>query len=152
LLSGALVALAAPSHAQTSPADALSWMAGCWIRVNGASTVEEQWMAPKGGMLLGVSRTTAAGRTREYEQLKIVAAGDTLVYGALPSRQAYTEFRATKVGNREVVFENLKNDFPQRIGYRASGDSLLAYIEGPQGGTTRRIPFPYVRTSCPGPK
>lgn len=102
--------------------------------------------------MLGVSRTVNAGKVREFEQLKIFAAGDTVVYGALPSRQSYSEFRAITVQEREVVFENLKHDFPQRIGYRAAGDSLLAYIEGPQGASTRRIPFAYVRTTCPDGK
>jgi len=150
ILAGFLAAV--PLHAQTSPADGLTWMAGCWIRMAGTTTVEEQWMAPKGGLLLGMSRTTSGGRTREYEQLKIFVVGDTIVYGALPSRQAYSEFRTTTVRPNEVVFENLKHDFPQRIGYRAVADSLHAYIEGPQGATTRRIPFSYVRTPCPGAK
>lgn len=102
--------------------------------------------------MLGVSRTVNAGNVREFEQLRIFTVGDTIVYGALPSRQSYSEFRTTTVREREVVFEDLKHDFPQRIGYRAAGDSLLAYIEGSQGASTRRIPFAYVRTSCPDGK
>jgi hypothetical protein len=48
-----------------------------------------------------------------------------------------------------VVFENAQNDFPQKIGYERRGaDSLVAWISGPRGGTTRRIDFPYKRISC----
>ena len=126
-------------------------MAGCWARTTATSVVEEQWMAPRGGTLLGISRTTANGAVREYEYLRIFANGDTLVYAAAPSGQAYTEFRSKTIDAREIVFENLKHDFPQRIGYKAgSRDSLLAYIEGPNGGTTRRINFLLVRATCPG--
>lgn len=128
----------------------VGWIAGCWTRATATATIEEQWMVPRGGALIGMSRTTANGAVREYEFLRIFAAGDTLVYAATPSGQAYSEFRSVTVGAREVVFENLKHDFPQRIGYKALGrDSLLAYIEGPSGGKTRRIDYPYVRAACP---
>lgn len=107
-------------------------------------------MSPRGGMMLGVGRTMAGGSVREYEFLRVFAAGDTLVYGSIPSRQSYAEFREKTITDREVIFENLAHDFPQRIGYRSSGsDSLIAFIEGPRAGTVRRIEYPYARTPCP---
>lgn len=138
-------------HAQsTGPSDRVSWMAGCWIRMTATSVIEEQWMAPRAGALIGMSRTTANGAVREYEFLRVFAAGDTLVYAATPSGQSYTEFRSIHVGASAVTFENLKHDFPQRIGYKALGrDSLVAFIEGPRGGTNRRIEYPYTRAKCP---
>ncbi len=136
--------------ARSSPVDQLAWLAGCWERVSGATVVEEQWMAPRGGMMLGMGRTVVGGRVREYEMLRVFEAGDTLVYGSTPSGQAYAEFRAPTIGDRSVVFENRSHDFPQRIGYRAiRSDSLIAFIEGPRGGTVRRIEFPYARVACP---
>ncbi len=143
-------AQSAPSVDASTPADRLSWMSGCWSRTNGATIVEEQWMSPRGGTLLGTGRTTVNGRTREYEFLRVFTAGDTLVYGSIPSGQTYAEFSAKSVGERDIVFENLQHDFPQRIGYRAVGtDSLVAFIEGPRGGSIRRIEFPYRRATCP---
>lgn len=134
----------------SAPADRLAWMSGCWSRTNGATVVEEQWMAPRGGVLLGMGRTTVNGRVLEYEFLRVFTAGDTLVYGSIPSGQTYAAFRAKTIGARDIVFENLQHDFPQRIGYRAvNADSLIAFIEGPRGGTVRRTEFPYRRVSCP---
>lgn len=134
-----------------TPSDKIGWMSGCWARTKAASVVEEQWMAPRGGTLMGMSRTTANGSVREYEHLRIFTSGDTLVYASTPSGQTYTEFRSKLIGAREIVFENLTHDFPQRIGYKSvSRDSLLAYIEGPNGTTTRRINFPMARAACPG--
>jgi len=49
-----------------------------------------------------------------------------------------------------VVFENLQHDFPQRVGYKRDGDALLAWIEGPRNGQTRRIEFPYRKVGCAG--
>jgi hypothetical protein len=38
--------------------------------------------------------------------------------------------------------------FPKKIGYKRSGDSLTAWIEGPMGGQARRIEFPYTKGDC----
>jgi hypothetical protein len=129
----------------------LQWLAGCWQRKLGSATIEEHWMSPAGGVLLGTSRTTVVGLNRGYEFLRIFSSGDTIVYVASPSGQKTTEFRSTKVSEGEVLFENPTHDFPQKIGYRAVGpDSLHAFIEGPRNGETRRIDYPYARAVCPG--
>ena len=108
-------------------------------------------MAPRGGAMLGVSRTVRDGAVVEYEFLRIVAAGDTLVYDALPSGQSRTEFRALPAGDgAEVVFANPAHDFPQRVAYRRVGaDSIVARIEGTRGGQARTVSFPFRRVSCP---
>jgi hypothetical protein len=49
-----------------------------------------------------------------------------------------------------VIFENPAHDFPQRVGYKRDGDSLLAWIEGAVNGKSRRVEFPYRRASCAG--
>jgi hypothetical protein len=130
--------------------DQVAWFAGCWSRTTASSVVEEQWMAPRGGAMLGMSRTVANNTVREFEHLRIFTAGDTLVYASTPSRQQYTEFRSKTITADEIVFENPTHDFPQRIGYkRISRDSIHAYIEGNANGTPRRVNFPYARATCP---
>lgn len=129
------------------------WMAGCWRRETPRRIVEEQWMAPDAGLMLGASRTVAAtdGALVEYEQTRIEAHGDTLTFTARPSRQAEASFHAIEVSDSSIVFENKNHDFPQRIGYRRVGaDSLAAWIEGVRNGETRRVEFPYGRVACPG--
>jgi len=143
--------LVTTASAQRAPADTLRWMAGCWQSTRGTTTIEENWMAPRGGALFGVSRTSDGTRVQEFEFLHIFASRDTLVYAAMPSGQARTEFRARTVGAREIVFENPTHDFPTRVGYQrtTAGDSLIAFIEGMRGGTLRRITFPYRKVACP---
>ncbi|HYW30321.1 MAG TPA: DUF6265 family protein, partial [Gemmatimonas sp.] len=75
-------------------------MSGCWQRNTPTSTVEEQWMVPRGGTLMGMSRTAAGDREREYEFLRVFVMRDSLVYGSTPSGQAYAEFRAASSANR----------------------------------------------------
>jgi len=129
----------------------LAWLQGCWETSAAADqSVEEHWMAPRGGTMIGTSRTVRGGATVEYEFVMIRERGEQLVYVAHPSGQPSAEFVAGTVTDSRAVFENPAHDFPQRIGYERSGTSLNAWIEGTRNGEPRRIAFPYHRVSCPG--
>jgi hypothetical protein len=142
----ALVMVAGSVHAETI--DSLAWLQGCWGR-EGKSVVEENWMAPRGGSMIVVSRTTRDGLLITYELILLHVRDGALIYEAHPSGQDVAEFRVIEMGEGRVVFENSVHDFPQRIGYRAVGsDSLYAWIEGEKDGKTRRLEFPYARVSC----
>lgn len=133
-----------------SPVEGLSWLAGCWERRSGWTVTDEQWMTPRGGTMLGTSRTTRGDALVEYEFMRIFATRvDTVVFAAHPSRQRPTEFRGRAFPRREISFENRAHDFPQRIAYRAVGDdSLHAWIEGTAKGRPRRVDFRYRRVPC----
>lgn len=134
-----------------SGVESVAWLQGCWELVSPGRTTEEQWMAPRGGSMVGVSRTVREGRLREYELVVIREEGEQLVYEAHPSGQPPATFLSTSLGHDSVVFENPDHDFPQRIGYDRTGpDSLLAWIEGEQRGRARRVEFPYSRAQCAG--
>lgn len=145
---------AAPRQApDTDRVQSLAWLAGCWEAAGAARTVEEHWMAPRGGTMLGVSRTTqrkgASSATTEHEFLRIFVREGKLVYAALPSGQTGAEFTESALGEAEVVFSNSNHDFPQTIRYRRAGaDSLHARVEGTMGGSTRGFDFRYRRVTC----
>src|SRR6185369_3206986 len=102
LVAGLLVTFPVVAHTQARvPADTLRWMAGCWQSTRGVVTIEEHWMPPRGGELLGVGRTSDATRVQEFEFVRIYASHDTLVYAATPSVQTRAEFRAKTVGPGE---------------------------------------------------
>ena len=129
----------------------VTWLQGCWAAQEGDRTVEEQWLAPRASSMLGVARTTHGSMLTDYEMMLIRERGDRLSYEAHPSNQEPAVFMSTVVGDRSIEFENLKHDFPQRVGYRrVSRDRLLAWIEGPQGARTRHIDFTYERVPCAG--
>jgi hypothetical protein len=136
--------------AQSADVAALSWMSGCWRQESDSRTVDEMWMAPSGDGMLGMSRTVAKGRIAEHEFLQIRAQAGRVVYIARPSGQPEATFTASKLGPREVVFENPAHDFPQRIIYRLQADgSIAARIEGTRDGRIRGIDFPMKRVTCP---
>ena len=146
-----LVALgsAAPGLPGSAPIDQVAWIAGCWQRGSGSVVVEEQWMRPRGGTMMGMGRTVRGDSTVEWEHLRIATEGDTLVYHAIPSGQAPAAFRAISVSADAVTFEDKAHDFPQRVIYRRAGaDSLHARVEGIMRGQPRGIDFRYQRASC----
>jgi hypothetical protein len=112
-------------------------------------TIEEHWLPPRGGTMLGMGRTVRDGRTIEYESIVIRIENSRLAYEAHPSGQASAVFLAGPITGERVVFENPAHDFPQRVGYERRGDDgLLAWVEGTQNGRTRRSEFPYQRVAC----
>ena len=40
--------------------ESLTWLAGTWVERTVNATTEEQWLAPAGGLMLGVNRTVAS--------------------------------------------------------------------------------------------
>ena len=130
--------------------DRLTWMQGCWEMTSGARLVEEHWTRPRGGIMLGVGRTTRDGQLVEYEHVVIRLSDGALAYEAHPSGQPSAVFTTREMDDTSVVFENATHDFPQRVGYRKQGDAgLQAWVEGSINGRAQRIDFTYVRVACP---
>ena len=130
----------------------VSWLTGCWLNTARGAVIEEQWMAPRGGVMVGMGRTVRADTLREYELVLVRDQGSELAYEAHPSGQPTATFRSTVVSDSQVVFRNPDHDYPQEVGYRRLGaDSLLAWIDGTVGTRSRRIEFPYRRVSCGAP-
>ena len=126
----------------------LKFLTGCWSLEVKGRRVEEHWLAPAGGSLMGVSRTVVNGKTTEFEFLQIRDLPEGLTYIAKPSNQPEARFVASSKTADEIVFENPKHDFPQRIRYRVTADSLHARVEGTLNGKERGIDFPYTRAAC----
>ena len=128
----------------------LSWLAGCWEANLRGRQVNEQWMKPGGGIMLGMARTVAQGKAAEFEFTQIREDKDgAIYYVAKPSGQAEASFKLVKLQNKEAVFENPQHDFPQRIIYRLQPDgSLFARVEATVNGQLRGIDYPYKRAKC----
>src|SRR5262249_23117558 len=106
------------SAAEPDPVSHLGWMAGCWGSRTATKVIEEYWMAPAGGLMMGMSRTVVRDSAREFEQLRIESRKGAPTYVAHPSGQAEAAFTAIAVSDTAVLFANPTHDFPQRIGYR----------------------------------
>lgn len=141
--------LRAQSATPSADVAQLRWLAGCWELRTPTRVTQESWIAPAGGLMLGVSRTVVRDVAREFEFLRIELRDGKPTYVAQPGGGPPTAFAATFVSDTAVRFENPQHDFPQGISYRRAGsDSLIASIDGPQGGAPRTMRFPMRRISC----
>ena len=108
----------------------LAWIAGHWSGQTDEIVMEENWMAPSGGVMLGLHRDVRRGQPAFFEYLRITARNGRLVYVASPRGTGTTEFVLVSLEGQRAIFENLEHDFPQRIIYSREGDRLTARVEG----------------------
>lgn len=127
LAMAAAAALAAGSPAAT--VDDLAWLAGQWSREADGRWTEESWTPPRGGVMLGHSRSGRGDALREFEFLRIAAGADGVAaYIAQPGGGAPVAFALLRQEGTSATFENAAHDYPQRIHYARNGDTLTATI------------------------
>jgi hypothetical protein len=112
--------------------DDLAWMAGRWTATIEGVQMEEIWLAPSGGLLLGMHRDVSAKRT-SFEFLRIAETKDGIAYLAQPGGKAPTAFALAESSAHRVVFANPQHDFPKRILYWLDAGNLCARVEGDGG-------------------
>lgn len=152
LLDAGAVLAQLPPSADRESVQRLDWLSGCWEQRSSRRVIEEQWMAPRGGIMLGMSRTLRGDSVVAFEHTRVFERSSHLVFHALPSGQTPAEFVSTIVTDTSVTFENLTHDFPQRVLYRrVTADSVAARVEGVQNGKLGGIDFGYRRTQCGPP-
>ena len=128
--------LVAASPAAT--VDDLAWMAGQWSREEGERWTEESWTSPRGGVMLGYSRSGRGESLREFEFLRLQVGEDGVVaYIAQPGGAPPVAFRLVQHDAASATFENAAHDYPQRIRYVREGERLTATISKIDGSGAR---------------
>ncbi|WP_129794109.1 DUF6265 family protein [Sphingosinicella sp. CPCC 101087] len=129
-----LLALALAAASPAPAASDLGWMAGTWEMVSGERWSEEHWSVPRGGAMIGYSRSGRGEEPSEFEHLRIERGEDGVpVYLAAPGGRAVVSFRLVESGGSNATFANPSHDFPQRIAYRREGDTMVATISAADG-------------------
>jgi hypothetical protein len=149
----ALTVVVVPCAALHGQIARAAWLAGCWearsASASGGMVVEEQWMAPRGRTMISMGRTVHGDTLVDFEQVVLREENGQLEYEAHPFDQPMGIFLSTQMTPTTLIFENPLHDFPQRIGYTLRGsDSLIAWIDGKVGGTSRRVEFRYAKVRC----
>ena len=140
-------ALSSQDPPAATSVEALDWLAGGWELEQDGAQVEEHWIAPKGGCLLGVGRTITQGKTVFFEFLRIEQRKDGLFYVAHPAaRSPGTDFVLTSAKDGAWTFENPGHDFPKLIRYtREANGGLTAHLEAVEHGQPAAQDFHYTR-------
>jgi len=146
-LSAAAIALAQDAQPKAPRIEDLAWLTGNWSLNQNEVTVEEHWIAPAGGTMLAVGRTSTAEKTLFFEFLRIETRKDGLYYVAQPKGNSPgTDFKLTKMIEHSVKFENPAHDFPKSLEYTLHADgTLLAHLEGLEDGKPAEDDFQYSR-------
>jgi hypothetical protein len=137
-----LIGAAALLMAQSAPPAAsiadLAWMSGRWTSEANGRWTEEVWTEPRGGVMLGHSRSGRGESLREWEFLRLAPGeGGTPTYYAQPGGRPPVAFRLVAQDSNSATFENPSHDYPQRIRYRRHGRSLVAIISSIDGSGER---------------
>src|SRR5262245_65665454 len=104
LTSVALAAAMAGAAAPDPEGDVakLEWMAGDWGSDDGKVQMEEHWLAPKGGAMLGLHRDVSGGKMVEFEFLRMEKTPDGGVYFARPRGRPGARVRLALCAARRV--------------------------------------------------
>lgn len=134
ILAAALLIAAAPA----AKVDDLAWMAGSWSVETDGRWTEEYWTIPRGGVMLGASRSGRGETLREFEFLRVQAGKDGLLACiAQPGGGAPVAFSLAAHDAMSATFENPAHDYPQRIRYAREGDVMTATISAIDGSKAR---------------
>jgi hypothetical protein len=146
-LAAAALLLIGAANPETADADDLAWLAGTWLAEEaGGAWTEENWSAPRGGVMLGTSLAGKGGEAGWFEFMRI-AAGENkrLAFHAAPGGAPASAFPLVRLDGKEAVFENPAHDYPTCIVYRREGEMLHATISGAGGAKPRSWRFRKLR-------
>lgn len=134
LIAGVALLLMGQAPPPAPRVDDLAWMSGRWEASGNGRWTEENWSTPRGGMMIGYSRSSRANVGNDFEFLRLAPGPDgTPTYYAQPNGGPPVPFRLVSLNGQEATFENPDHDYPQRIRYRRFGRSMAAIISSIDG-------------------
>ena len=149
IVAGLLVAGAADAP-PPNPIARLAWLAGDWVSEGNGRWTEEQWSAPRGGLMLGLGRSGKAERAMGFEFMRIAIEPDGAVtFWGAPGGTRSVPFRLIDEGAAAATFANPQHDFPKKITYRREGDMLIATVTGDDPANAQS--WTYSRREVPPP-
>ena len=117
---------------------AASWLLGNWENKAVDGTLTEYWGKVNDSTFQAQSYFIKEKDTVHFESILLQQKGENLTYTATVKGQNNDKpvaFKLTTATDKQVSFENLKHDYPQKISYtQITPDSLVAKISGIQQG------------------
>lgn len=114
------------------------WLIGSWGNSTKEGDLTESWNQLNDSTLSGKTTFISGKDTLFTETIEIIQVNDSLLYNTKVSNQnegKKVSFKVSTLTESQIVFENPKHDFPQKITYiKISSDSLVAKISGKKNG------------------
>lgn len=115
-----------------------NWLLGKWETKTADGNLSESWKQLNDSTFQGESFFIKNKDTLHFETLTLQQKGEELFYNATVKGQNENKavtFKMTSETEKQLVFENPKHDYPQKITYnQIKKDSLVASISGVQLG------------------
>lgn len=126
-----------------------SWLIGRWQNHSVEGNTSEIWEKKNDSTYFGKGYFVAGKDTVSSETISLEQHGNHLFYIPTVKDQNAgkpVEFILTSSNSSQLIFENTKHDFPQKISYtQLSNDALLAEISGIVDGKQNAQKFPMKR-------
>ena len=117
---------------------AANWLLGNWENKAADGTLTEYWKKVNDSTFQAESYFIKEKDTLHFESITLQQKGEVLTYTATVEGQNDDKpvaFKLTTATEKQMVFENPKHDYPQKISYtQITPDSLVAKISGIQQG------------------
>ncbi|TDE02252.1 DUF6265 family protein [Flavobacterium sandaracinum] len=117
---------------------AANWLLGNWENKAVDGTLTEYWKKVNDSTFQATSYFIKEKDTLHFESITLQQKGEVLTYTATVKGQNNDNpvaFKLTGETEKQMVFENPKHDYPQKISYtQINADSLVAKISGIQQG------------------
>jgi len=128
-----------------------NWLLGKWSTKTAAGDLSESWEQLNDSTFQGKSFFIKGKDTLHFESITLQQKGKQLFYNATVKGQNENKsvtFKLTTKTEKQLVFENPKHDYPQKITYtQINKDSLVASISGVQLGKPSSETFGMKRDS-----
>lgn len=115
-----------------------NWLIGKWENKTESGNLEETWTKVNDSTYKGESYFIKGKDTLHFESIVLQQNGEELFYNPTVKGQNNDKpvpFKLTTSNEKQLVFENPKHDYPQKIIYnQITKDSLVAEISGIQQG------------------
>lgn len=122
-----------------------NWLLGKWSTKTADGDLSEKWIQLNDSTFQAVSLFIKDKDTLHFESILLQQNGEELIYNATVKGQNENKavaFKMTTGTEKQLVFENPKHDYPQKITYTLiSKDSLTASISGVQLGKSSSEKF-----------
>jgi len=134
-----LLAIVSCKNSEANEKDKLksaNWLLGKWEAKSADGILSENWKQLNDSTFQGESFFIKGQDTLHFESITLQQKGEELLYNATVKGQNDNKavaFKMTIGTEKELVFENSKHDYPQKISYtQITKDSLVVSISGVQ--------------------
>ena len=147
-IATALISITAVAQKTIEKPD-LKWLLGSWEMNAGEVKIYENWLAGDNNSYIGTGYVVSGKDTVVTETMKIEIVGGFWVFIAQINNNNPVLFTLKKTSTaKELTFENLEHDNPQRVIYKfVDGENLYARTEADIKGKKEVDEYKYTRTN-----